>query len=187
MYYSTAPTNHPRRKETCINRGESQVALLTISPGDGFKNTNEIGQEHGNDEFSPRERYGPYSSPVQELHRTRGCRELMVQLESMQDDYDSFLLRRRSLRTSSGLGGSSRHVMPLRRSSSMPKGFNGHAGSFSDLIRRSSSEFFVPTDESGRENTVRNNSDPTTMWEGYSLLGADVFGERLQDIDVWNY
>jgi hypothetical protein len=54
-------------------------------------------------------------------------------------------------------------------------GFNGD-GSASDLSRRSSSEFSVPNDE----------SDPK-MGEGSSLLGVDVFGERLQDIDVWNY
>jgi hypothetical protein len=73
--------------------------------------------------------------------------------------------------------------MPPRRSL---KGFDGHHGSCSDLSKRSSSEFSVPTDESGRENTLWKNSDPK-MWEGSLLLRVDVFGERLQDIDVCNY
>jgi hypothetical protein len=44
----------------------------------------------------------------------------------------------------------------------------------------------MSTDESGRENTLWNNPDPK-MGERSSLLRVDVFGERLQDIDVWNY
>jgi hypothetical protein len=64
-------------------------------------------------------------------------------------------------------------------------GFNGH-GSSSDLRRRSSSEFSVPNDESGCEHSLRDNSDPR-MGERSSLLRLDVYGERLQDIDVWNY
>jgi hypothetical protein len=65
-------------------------------------------------------------------------------------------------------------------------GVNDH-GSCSDSSRHSSSsEFSVPTDESGRENTLWNNCDPK-MWEGSPLLLVDVFGERLQDVDVWNY
>jgi hypothetical protein len=81
---------------------------------------------------------------------------------------------------SSGLEGSSRFVMPPRRSSSrhgMPPrgsslGFNDDHGSWSDISRRSLFEVPVPTDESRRENT---------LWR------VDVFGDRLQDIDVWNY
>jgi hypothetical protein len=53
-------------------------------------------------------------------------------------------------------------------------------------LRHSSSEFSLPTDESGREYTLWNNTDQK-MWEGSSSSGIDVFGERLQDVDVWNY
>jgi hypothetical protein len=93
MDNSTVPTNHPRRQENCRNQEERQVTLLAVSP-DGSKNTNEIGQEHANDESPPRESYDPYSSPVQELHRTRGYRKLIAHLDPMQDDYDIFRRQR---------------------------------------------------------------------------------------------